>query len=85
MLTLTGNKARAIAAAKAAGVPTLNSVAAHDDVDELMRGGDELSFPLFVKAVAGGGGRGMRRVDDAGSDLARRHRGVHARGRGCLR
>jgi pyruvate carboxylase len=68
VLTLTGNKARAIAAAKAAGVPTLASVEPSTDVEELMEaaatveGG--LPYPLFVKAVAGGGGRGMRKVDD---------------------
>lgn len=64
VLRLTGNKARAIAAAKAAGVPVLASVPPSADVDELLRAADELTFPLFVKAVAGGGGRGMRRVDD---------------------
>ncbi|MDR7085178.1 pyruvate carboxylase [Aeromicrobium panaciterrae] len=64
VLELTGNKARAIAAAKAAGVPTLNSVDPSADVDELMSASDTLNYPLFVKAVAGGGGRGMRRVDD---------------------
>ncbi|GAB3780128.1 pyruvate carboxylase [Nocardioides ungokensis] len=70
VLTLTGNKARAIAAAKAAGVPTLASVDPSTDVDALVEaaatqdGG--LPYPLFVKAVAGGGGRGMRRVDEPG-------------------
>ncbi|GCD88074.1 pyruvate carboxylase [Nocardioides sp. LS1] len=62
VLELTGNKARAIAAAKEAGVPTLSSVPPSNDVDQLMTTCDDLSFPLFVKAVAGGGGRGMRRV-----------------------
>ncbi len=64
VLTLTGNKARAIAAAKAAGVPTLASVAPSTDADELVASAAALPFPLFVKAVAGGGGRGMRRVDE---------------------
>ncbi|GEP35551.1 pyruvate carboxylase [Nocardioides szechwanensis] len=64
VLTLTGNKARAIAAAKAAGVPTLASVEPSTDVDALVESAKELPYPLFVKAVAGGGGRGMRRVDD---------------------
>jgi pyruvate carboxylase len=63
ILTLTGNKARAIAAAKAAGVPTLRSVAPSSDVDALVASAGELPYPLFVKAVAGGGGRGMRRVE----------------------
>ena len=64
VLTLTGHKARAIAAARSAGVPTLRSVEPGTDVDALVGSTEELPFPLFVKAVAGGGGRGMRRVDD---------------------
>ncbi|HEY3002132.1 MAG TPA: pyruvate carboxylase [Kribbellaceae bacterium] len=63
VLTLTGNKARAIAAARAAGVPTLQSVEPSTDADALVAAASALPFPLFVKAVAGGGGRGMRRVD----------------------
>ncbi len=63
VLTLTGNKARAIAAAEAAGVPTLASIEPSTDADALIEAAEELTYPLFVKAVAGGGGRGMRRVD----------------------
>jgi len=66
ILELTGNKARAIAAARAAGVPVLGSSEPSTDVDELVRVADGLGFPLFVKAVAGGGGRGMRRVEEPG-------------------
>ncbi|MER8235107.1 pyruvate carboxylase [Streptomyces sp. NPDC094049] len=61
-LELTGNKARAVAAAREAGVPVLGSSAPSTDVDELVAAAGEIGFPLFVKAVAGGGGRGMRRV-----------------------
>ena len=63
VLHLTGNKARAIAAAKKAGLPTLRSAAPSTDVDELVKGAEEIGFPVFAKAVAGGGGRGMRRVE----------------------
>ncbi|RFU82322.1 pyruvate carboxylase [Streptomyces triticagri] len=63
-LELTGNKASAVAAARAAGVPVLGSSAPSTDVDELVRAAEDLGFPVFVKAVAGGGGRGMRRVED---------------------
>ena len=64
VLTLTGNKARAIAAARAAGVPTLVSVDPSTDVDALLSAAEAIETPLFVKAVAGGGGRGMRKVVD---------------------
>ncbi|OZE84373.1 pyruvate carboxylase [Rhodococcoides fascians] len=62
VLELTGNKARAIAAAKAAGLPVLASSEPSADIDELVAASESMTFPLFVKAVAGGGGRGMRRV-----------------------
>ncbi len=64
VLELTGNKSRAIAAARAAGLPVLMSSAPSASVDELMSAAEGMRFPLFVKAVAGGGGRGMRRVSD---------------------
>ncbi|MEU6166958.1 pyruvate carboxylase [Streptomyces tanashiensis] len=63
-LELTGNKARAVAAAREAGVPVLGSSAPSTDVDELVAAAESIGFPVFVKAVAGGGGRGMRRVED---------------------
>ncbi len=62
MLHLTGNKARAVAAAREAGVAVLASSEPSADVDELVAAADGVGFPIFVKAVAGGGGRGMRRV-----------------------
>ena len=64
VLKLTGNKSRAGAAARAAGLPVLMSSAPSASVDELVSGADDIRFPLFVKAVAGGGGRGMRRVNE---------------------
>ncbi len=64
VLELTGNKARAIAAARAAGLPVLASSAPSASVDELVHAARDMEFPLFVKAVSGGGGRGMRRVTD---------------------
>jgi pyruvate carboxylase len=64
ILELTGNKSRAIAAARAAGLPVLNSSAPSASVEELMAAAQTMQFPLFVKAVSGGGGRGMRRVAD---------------------
>jgi pyruvate carboxylase len=64
VLALAGNKSRAVAAAREAGVPVLASCPPSADLDELMAAADTVGFPLFVKAVAGGGGRGMRRVSE---------------------
>lgn len=63
VLEMAGNKVTAKEHAVSAGVPVLKSTPASRDVDELLRGADEIGFPVFAKAVAGGGGRGMRRVD----------------------
>jgi pyruvate carboxylase len=65
VLELTGNKSRAIAMACQAGLPVLTSSAPSASVEELVAAAPDIQFPLFVKAVAGGGGRGMRRVSDA--------------------
>ena len=62
ILELAGNKARAIAAARAAGLPVLASSEPSADPAVLVAAADAMEFPVFVKAVAGGGGRGMRRV-----------------------
>nr|WP_231851722.1 pyruvate carboxylase [Modestobacter marinus] len=64
VLELTGDKSRAIAAARAAGLPVLAGTEPSDDVDTLLAAADAIDGPVFVKAVAGGGGRGMRRVTD---------------------
>jgi acetyl/propionyl-CoA carboxylase alpha subunit len=37
-----------------------------EDYDEALRRAEEIGFPLLVKASAGGGGRGIRRADEAG-------------------
>ncbi|CAJ1506576.1 pyruvate carboxylase [[Mycobacterium] holstebronense] len=64
VLALAGNKSRAVAAAREAGLPVLASSAPSSSVEELLAAAQDMTFPLFVKAVAGGGGRGMRRVAD---------------------
>ena len=63
VLEMAGNKVTAKEHAIAAGVPVLKSTPASKDIDELLAGADEIAFPIFAKAVAGGGGRGMRRVE----------------------
>jgi pyruvate carboxylase len=63
VLELAGHKVHALQAARQAGIPVLRSSAPSSDAEELIAAADEIGFPIFVKAVAGGGGRGMRRVD----------------------
>ncbi len=63
ILEIAGNKATAVLAARAAGVPVLESSEPSSHVPELIAAAETVGFPLFVKAVAGGGGRGMRRVE----------------------
>lgn len=63
ILELAGDKVNAKAAAIRAKVPVLASSEASSDVAQLTGKAKEIGFPLYVKAVAGGGGRGMRKVD----------------------
>ncbi|WP_154794180.1 pyruvate carboxylase [Occultella kanbiaonis] len=63
VLEMAGNKVTALRAARAAGIPVLPSSEPSADVEALLAAADEVGFPVFVKAVAGGGGRGMRRVE----------------------
>jgi len=63
VLNMAGNKVTAKDSARAAGVPVLDSTEATTDLDSLVTQADGLGFPVFAKAVAGGGGRGMRRVE----------------------
>jgi acetyl-CoA carboxylase, biotin carboxylase subunit len=57
-----GDKLRARAEAEAAGVPTAPGGAV-ETASEAMMLGREIGPPLLIKAVGGGGGRGMKRVD----------------------
>ncbi len=63
VLELAGDKVNAKAAAIRAGVPVLASTESSSDPAELIAKASSIGFPLFVKAVAGGGGRGMRKVE----------------------
>ncbi|WP_186760737.1 pyruvate carboxylase [Arthrobacter alpinus] len=63
VLELTGNKFHALNAARKAGIPVLKSSEPSSDPETLIAAAEEIGFPIFAKAVAGGGGRGLRRVD----------------------
>src|SRR6201986_4765999 len=63
-----GNKAGAKEIMQKAGVPVVPGYQGADQSDAVMRAeARKIGFPLMIKAVAGGGGRGMRLVaDEAG-------------------
>lgn len=59
-----GDKASAKAAAIAVGCPVVpGSDGAVPTDTEALRVAEEIGYPVLLKAVAGGGGRGIRRVD----------------------
>ena len=64
-IELMGDKTAARTAMQRAGVPiipgTTDPVAS---VEELLALGEELGYPLLIKAAAGGGGKGMEEVHD---------------------
>ena len=59
-----GNKANARRVMKNAGVPVIpGSDGLILDINQALKVADEIGYPVMVKATAGGGGRGIRRVD----------------------
>src|SRR5665647_2181212 len=66
VLEMAGNKVSALRAAWQAGIPILPSSEPSADVEVLLASAADIGFPLFVQAVAGGGGRGLRRVEAPG-------------------
>jgi acetyl/propionyl-CoA carboxylase alpha subunit len=67
-MRIMGHKARAKEVVAAAGVPVLPSAVVPGGTAEgaLARLAEGVGYPLLVKASAGGGGRGMRLVEDPG-------------------
>ncbi|KAA5803335.1 biotin/lipoyl-binding protein [Alkalicaulis satelles] len=60
-----GDKARAKALLAQSGVPMIPGWQGEDQSDaNLARQAETIGYPLLIKAVAGGGGRGMRAVHD---------------------
>jgi acetyl-CoA carboxylase, biotin carboxylase subunit len=63
IIEIMGEKDRARREMKAAGLPTIpGSDKAIEGEEQLSKEAAKIGFPLIVKAVAGGGGRGMRIV-----------------------
>jgi acetyl-CoA carboxylase biotin carboxylase subunit len=64
-----GSKTAARQLARSVGVPTVpGTLDPVEDVEAALSTARDIGFPVVLKAVAGGGGKGMRRVD-AESDL----------------
>ncbi len=64
-LAQMGNKARARETMMEAGVPVLPGITSADlDESSALKVADELGFPVLIKASLGGGGKGMRIVND---------------------
>lgn len=68
-LETVGNKSAARAAAIAAGLPVLAATEGPASLEDVRAFFAEQDGPIMIKALAGGGGRGMRKVDkDARAD-----------------
>jgi acetyl-CoA carboxylase, biotin carboxylase subunit len=60
-----GDKARAKAEMRAAGVPLVPGTEGVAAPEDALAAAEELGFPVLLKAAAGGGGKGMRAVAEA--------------------
>jgi acetyl-CoA/propionyl-CoA carboxylase biotin carboxyl carrier protein len=64
-IELMGNKTAARTAMHAAGVPIIpGTTDPVPSIAELLALGEEIGYPLLIKAAAGGGGKGMEEVHD---------------------
>ena len=65
IITAMGDKAKAKETMKAAGVPVIpGGAGVLSGFDEALEKAEEMGYPVMLKASAGGGGRGMRLVQD---------------------
>ena len=62
-MRLLGDKINARRLMQTAGVPVVPGTDQITDPEEAVRAAREIGYPVMVKAAAGGGGRGIRRVD----------------------
>ena len=63
-ISTMGDKQVARQTVQAAGVPVVPGTEPGLNDDEMVAAADDVGFPMLVKAVAGGGGKGMRPVYD---------------------
>jgi len=65
IIDLMGDKVNARNAAKDAGVPIIPGSNTLSSVEEFLEIADQIGYPVMLKAVAGGGGKGMRVIKNA--------------------
>jgi acetyl-CoA carboxylase, biotin carboxylase subunit len=64
LMRMMGDKVRARAAMQAAGVPVLPGTDPLRTEKDLIEAAERIGFPVILKASAGGGGRGMKIVEE---------------------
>ena len=65
IIDLMGDKVNARNAAKDAGVPIIPGSSTLSSVEEFLEIAEQIGYPVMLKAVAGGGGKGMRVINNS--------------------
>ena len=65
IIDLMGDKVNARNAAKDAGVPIIPGSNTLSSVEEFLEIAEQIGYPVMLKAVAGGGGKGMRVINNS--------------------
>ena len=65
IIDLMGDKVNARNAAKDAGVPIIPGSNTLTSIEEFLEIAEQIGYPVMLKAVAGGGGKGMRVIKNA--------------------
>ena len=65
IIDLMGDKVNARNTAKDAGLPIIPGSNTLSSVEELLEIAEQIGYPVMLKAVAGGGGKGMRVINNA--------------------
>lgn len=77
VIALMGDKATAKKVVREAGVPTTPGTDVLRSLDEAYEAAESIGYPILLKATAGGGGRGMRVVEEP-NELQRAYAGATA-------
>jgi len=77
VIALMGDKATAKRILREAGVATTPGSDVLDSIEEAYKAAESIGYPVLLKATAGGGGRGMRVVNEP-NDLPRAYAGATA-------